>query len=303
LNDKYGAIDAAIFDLPDVDGTLTRSLVALGANRDLGPEKAHTWTIGADYHVAFSSNLDAATSLTYFNTVYRDRIQFVDNNIFNILPNAAIYPSAVVRNPSLAFVNDFIANAAQVFDIVGPYDPSQIAAFVRSTPLNVASYNTDGLDLLIHLKELSRVGEFAESLNATYYLNASQQTTAYVPTVSRLNDIFYLPGLKLRASASWSKNPWSIGSFVNFQKRYHNDNVVPTEPVDSYTTVDMQVSFAPDTLFGGGFRVGLSALNVFDRQPPHVVTPLFPNSVQFGFDPASANPIDRFLSLQLSKHW
>jgi outer membrane receptor protein involved in Fe transport len=303
LNDKYGAIDAAIFDLPDVGGTLTRSLIALGANRDLGPEKAHTWTVGANYHVAFSSNLDAATSLTYFNTVYRDRIQFVDNNIFNILPNAAIYPSAVVRNPSLAFVTDFIANAAQVIDAVGPYDPSEIAAFVRATPLNVASYKTDGLDFLVHLKEPSRVGEFAESLNATYYLNASQRTTAYVPTVSRLNDIFYLPGLKLRASASWSKNSWSIGSFVNFQKRYHNDNVVPTEPVDSYTTVDMQVSFAPDTLFGGGFRVGLSALNVFDRQPPRVVTPLFPQGVQFGFDPANANPIDRFLSLQLSKHW
>jgi hypothetical protein len=247
---------------------------------------------------------DAEMSLTYFNTRYRDRIQIVDNNIFNILPNAQIYPSAVIRNPSLTFVNDFIANAAQVFNFTGgPYQPSQIAAFVRATPLNVSSYNTDGLDLLVHLREPSRVGEFAESLNATYYLNAGQKTTADVPTVSRLNEIFYLPALKLRASASWSRNAWSIGSFVNFTKRYHNDTVDPTEPVDSYMTVDMQVGFAPDALFGGGFRVSLSALNVFDRQPPRVVTPQFLGGVQYGFDPANANPIDRFISLQLSKHW
>lgn len=304
LNDKYGAIDAAIFDLPDVGGNVTRSLVALGANRELGPEKAHTWTAGADYHVNFSSNASAVTSLTYFNTTYRDRIQFVDNNIFNILPNAQIYPSAVVRNPSLAFVNDFITNAAQVFNLTGgPYQPSQIAAFVRATPLNVSSYKTDGLDLLVHLNEPSRVGEFAESLNVTYYLSASQQTTANVPIVSRLNEIFYLPGLKLRGSASWSKNPWSIGSFVNFTKRYHNDSIDPSAPVDSYMTVDMQVGFAPDAFFGGGFKVSLSALNVFDRQPPRVVTPQFIGGVQFGFDPANANPIDRFISLQLSKHW
>jgi iron complex outermembrane receptor protein len=304
LNDKYGAVDAAIFDLPDVGGAVTRSLVAVGANRDLGPEKAHTWTVGGDYHVKFAIDSDATLSLTYFNTNYRDRIQFVDNNLFNILPNAAIYPSAVIRNPSLAFVTDFLANAAQVFNETGgPFDPSQIAAFVRGTPINVASYKTDGLDLLIHLKEPSRVGEFAESLNATYFLNASQQTTPYVPSISRLNDIFYLPALKLRASASWSSNPWSIGSFVNFTKRYHNDNVDPTVPVDSYTTVDMQLGFAPEALFGGGFKVSLSALNVFDRQPPRVFTPLFLGGVQFGFDPANANPIDRFISLQLSKHW
>ncbi len=95
LIDKYGEITAVIFDLPDSAGT-TRSVVALGANRFLGPEKAHTWTLGSDYRPSFASDL--TLSLTYFDTVYRNRITTVDPDIFNILPNQAIYPTAVLRN-------------------------------------------------------------------------------------------------------------------------------------------------------------------------------------------------------------
>src|SRR6185312_1360945 len=136
LLDKYGEIRALIFDLPDSTGGTTRSVVSSGANRDLGPEKAHTWTLGADYRPSFVPDL--TVSVTYFDVVYRNRVSTVDPDVFNILPNQAIYPTAVLRNPSPAFINSFLAGATEVFNLVGPFDPTEIAAFVRGVPLNVA---------------------------------------------------------------------------------------------------------------------------------------------------------------------
>jgi iron complex outermembrane receptor protein len=301
LLDKYGMINAVIVDLPDSTGTNTRSIVSLGANRDLGPEKAHTWTLGADYRPSFVPDLTA--SLTYFDTVYRNRVTTVDPNFFNILPNQAIYPSAVLRNPSLAFVNSFLASTTQVFNLVGPYDPSGIAAFVRDVPLNVALYRTNGMDMLLRFNKLTRAGQFTGSLNATYYLKADQQVTTESGTATRLDRLFYLPAFRYRLSGAWTRASWSLATSVNYTKRYVDNTVDPAEEVGAYTTVDAQVSFAPASLWDGSFRISLSAINVLDERPPEVNTPLFPGGVQFGFDAANASPIGRFLTLQLSKRW
>jgi iron complex outermembrane recepter protein len=300
LLDKYGAIRALVFDLPDLTGT-TRSIVSLGANRDLGPEKAHTWTLGADYRPSFVPDLTA--SVTYFDTVYRNRVTTVDPDILNILPNQAIYPTAVLRNPPLAFVNSFLASASEVINFVGPFDPSEIAAFVRAVPLNVALYRTNGLDMLLRFSKLTRAGQFAGSVNGTYYLKADQQVTAESAAVTRLDRLFYLPSFRYRLSGAWSRSSWSLAASVNHTKRYINDSVDPAEGIDSYTTVDTQVSFSPASLWDGSFRISLSAINVLDEQPPKVNTPLFPAGAQFGFDAANASPIGRFLTLQLSRRW
>jgi len=300
LLDKYGEIRAGIFDLPDSAG-VTRSIVSVGANRDLGPEKAHTWTLGSDYRPSFVP--DVTLSVTYFDTVYRSRITTVDPDLFNILPNQAIYPTAVLRNPPLALVNSLLANATEVFNLVGPYDPSEIAAVVRDVPLNVAVYRTNGMDMLLRINKLTRFGQFAGSVNATYYLKADQQVTTESPAATRLNRLFYLPAFRYRASGGWVRGPWSLAAAVNYTKRYLNQSVDPAAVIDAYTTVDAQVSFAPASLWDGGFRISLSALNVFDEQPPKVNTPLFTGGVQFGFDAANASPIGRLLTLQLSKRW
>jgi iron complex outermembrane receptor protein len=300
LLDKYGVIRAVIFDLPDSAGT-TRSIVAVGANRDLGPEKAHTWTVGTDYRPSFVPDLTA--SVTYFDTVYRNRVTTVDPDIFNILPNQAIYPTAVLRNPPLALVNSFLANATEVINLVGPYDPSEIAAFVRAVPLNVALYKTNGMDMLLRFNKLTRAGQLTGSLNATYYLKADQQVTTESAAVSRVDRLFYLPAFRSRLSGAWARGSWSLAASVNYTKRYLNNTVDPAEVVDAYTTVDAQVSFAPVSLWDGSFRISLSAINLLDEQPPKVNTPLFPGGVQFGFDAANASPIGRLLTLQLSKRW
>jgi iron complex outermembrane recepter protein len=300
LFDKYGSITAVIFDLPDSAGA-TRSLISLGANRDLGPEKADTWTLGSDYRPPFIPDL--TVSVTYFDTVYRNRITTVDPDIFNILPNQAIYPTAVLRNPPLALVNSTLANASEVINAVGAFDPSEIAAIVRDVPLNVAQYRTNGMDMLLRFSKLTRAGQLVGSVNATYYLKADQQVTTESPVVTRLNRLFYLPSFRYRASGGWIRAPWSLAASVNYTKRYINDSVDPAEVIGAYTTVDAQVSFAPVSLWDGSLRISLSALNIFDEEPPKVSTPLFPGNTQFGFDAANSNPIGRFLTLQVSKRW
>jgi hypothetical protein len=118
-----------------------------------------------------------------------------------------------------------------------------------------------------------------------------------------LDRLFYLPSFRYRASGAWERVPWSLAASVNHTKRYINDSVDPAEAVDAYTTLDVQVSFAPASLWDGSFRISLSAINVLNELPPKVNTPLFPAGVQFGFDAANASPIGRFLTLQLSKRW
>jgi iron complex outermembrane receptor protein len=303
LTEKYGDITAALFDAPDPlslspTGT-TLTLISLGGNRKLGPQKAKTWTFGADWTPATVSGLKL--SATYFNTNYRDRIQIVDANIFNILPNEALYPTAVVRNPGGAFVGQFIGNANMFLNFSGPFNPGDVGAFVIAQPLNVAEYKVTGIDLLADYDQSTTFGYLDWSLNTAWLLSTDQQTTPTSGVVDRLNKIFYQPALRVRGGVTWTRDSLSATVMANYVRAYSNDTVTPSESIRSYKTIDLQIAYGPRQFWGT--RLSVSVRNVFDERPPFVQSLTFTGGGQFNFDPANADPIGRFVSVQLTKRW
>ena len=77
---------------------------------------------------------------------------------------------------------------------------------------------------------------------------------------------------------------------------------IPTE-IDSWTTVDLTLRYdasqIADSGFLNGFKVTLGVSNVFDEDPPVVLT----NLLGLGYDGANADPVGRYVSLRLSKRW
>jgi iron complex outermembrane receptor protein len=301
LIEKYGDILAVLFDAPDPaspTGT-TLSLISLGGNPDLGPQRAKTWTVGADWTPPSAPGLKL--SATYFQTNYRDRIQIVAASIFDILPNEALYPTAVVRNPGATFVNQFIGSADTFLNFFGPFDPADVGAFVIAQPLNVAQYRVSGIDLLAGYHQPTSFGELDWTLNTAWLLNAQQRTTATSPTIDRLNKIFYSPALRVRGGVTWTRKALSATVSAAYTGSYTNNTVTPTQSVRSYKTVDLQLAYTPEHFWG--LRASVSVRNVFDEQPPFVESPTFTGGGQFNFDPANADPIGRFVSAQLTKRW
>ncbi len=76
-------------------------------------------------------------------------------------------------------------------------------------------------------------------------------------------------------------------------------------PIDSWTTVDLNVTFdTKDNLGGAFFRdtaLRLSITNLFDQDPPKL--PLFADISVDGYDPTNASPLGRFISLELTKRF
>ena len=92
--------------------------------------------------------------------------------------------------------------------------------------------------------------------------------------------------------------------FVNYVDSYHVDSTAASEPMNSWTTVDLSLMY--DTASVGNsilsntiFR--LSAINVFDEDPP--AAPIFTNLAVDGFDPTNASPLGRFISFEITKRW
>jgi outer membrane receptor protein involved in Fe transport len=81
---------------------------------------------------------------------------------------------------------------------------------------------------------------------------------------------------------------------LNYTGHYDDTTTVPSGSVASWTTVDAQVAYAPTSI--KGLTVSLSAVNIFDRDPPYVAgTNEFDSTIHY--DVANGNPLGRQVTL------
>src|SRR5690606_42102439 len=113
------------------------------------------------------------------------------------------------------------------------------------------------------------------------------------------------PDWRLRANLGVRQGPVSLNAFVNYTDSYTDTRVWPTRAMDSYTTVDARFAYDFDhgdrSGFLGGVTLALSALNLFDQDPPNAI--VVQTSRDMGFDPTNANPMGRMVSIELTKRW
>jgi outer membrane receptor protein involved in Fe transport len=277
-------------------------LVEFGGNPGLRAQTAKTWTLGIDWDTGGSIPFRA--HLNYYAIQFTDRItnlQGAGYNVFYALPMAAVLGPQIVRtNPSAALVQQLISSPVYLdFGTIGP----DFAAVIDSRELNLSSIDTRGLDLSASYG--FDLGQFKiePGIDANYILKFTNQFTSATPTVSTVNTLYNPTRLKARGHLTVTDGPFDIAAFINYVSAYNNNLTVGDPvPISSWTTIDMTASYACAACQGllRDFGVTFGVINLANRAPPFAANA---NGFAVNYDGANANPLGRYLFVQLTKRW
>ena len=296
----HGTSQIYLYNATFVGGTGTGTvLMTSGGNPKLEPEKANSWTLGAEWKPISSSTL----SVTYFDTDYTGRVVRPVNLTTAALSNP-IYSPFVLYNPSTTDKAQAVAQAS-VFNNFssGAYDPANVVALVYNTYANATSQQIRGLDAAYRQSiDLSgaRVQVFA---NGTW-LQLKQQTLVTLPATELSGTIFSVPTFKGRAGLSWNSGRWSITGIANYVAGETDTVIVPHTNVAAWTTVDANIGYRLSPQENGllsGLKIVLAASNLFNKAPPYTPTPLANTSPHY--DSTNTSIVGRFVSLTVAKSW
>jgi iron complex outermembrane receptor protein len=304
LEDMHGLQQLAVLDLPDSMSPAGNSpvLAKIGGNPALQPETADTLSFGVDYVPSTTSGL--LLSATGFDIKYSNRIAQLENTYAALTdPLNAFF---VTRSPGAMQTQALYKSypPADVFNETGsPFDSDTIAAIVDFRVVNVSRQTVRGADFMASY----RIG--TDSAGTLFFFNGSyldlqQQDTPLSPTETLTGLAFYPARIRARGGATWNKAGWSLTGTANYLAHETNTEVVPQQQVGSWTTVDAALKYSPSLpgMFSG-LRFSLAVINLFDRDPPRVLTPDTVTGVNLDYDAANTNPLGRFVSLSVSKKW
>ena len=289
-------------------------LAISGTSRDLGPETSRTFTGGVDIDKDWGAHT-LSFSTSYFDIRYEDRIGSTpvpgNRGSFDA-PNIAInspelFPEGtVIFNPTLDQVNDIIADLAGPVSSFPGTDPLD-AAFINFTGVrrNQALNFVKGVDFDLSYTYASGHGAYSLGFGGTYLRDFEQQAASTTPIIDVLNTQFNPVDLRLRGNLGYSHNGLSLNMFVNYADGYRVDDTPDAAPIDSWTTVDLNLAYDMADRFGDGafknIQFRLSVTNLFDENPPS--TPDAPQFGLFGYDPANASPLNRFVAFEVTKRF
>jgi outer membrane receptor protein involved in Fe transport len=289
------------FTIPDPQSPTGQSnvLVRRGNDPDLRPEKATTWTAGADLEPLALPGLKA--SVTYFAIDYRDRITSPAANLFNFLVNRSTYQPIITDHPSAELIRAFYASPF----FVNPFgiDPATISAAIDARLQNLSVVRESGLDADLRFGFEALGGQAELGASGTYIFRIDQGLTPTAPVTDVVDVLGNPVDLRVRGRALWSDDRWSASLFVNYLDSYTNLTNATPQRVDSWTTVDAQLAYRLPEGEGplSGLRIALGATNLFDSDPPYAAYNL--GLVVTGYDPDNASPLGRVVSLQVAKRW
>ncbi|WP_068875139.1 MULTISPECIES: TonB-dependent receptor [unclassified Phenylobacterium] len=275
------------------------TLTLSGGNPDLKPETANSWTLGFDWQPASIPGL--SVSATGFDIRFKNRIDKpVSANQANALqdPNLATFVTRISPATSasdLALIQSLLADPA-FSNATGSFPAEQYGAILDNRYVNAASVKVRGVDMTARYSFDVGGDTIALAGNATYMLDFEQQLTPTSAVVERVNRINFPVRFRSRVTADWTRGRLTLGGAFNYVVGYRDDAGVK---IGDQPTFDLQARLAAAKT---GPLAGVSALlnvrNVFDRDPP-----FYNNSVGIGYDAANADPIGRYVSLQLTRSW
>lgn len=290
---------------PAAAGGVTDTLIISGGNPGLDAETSQSYTFGLDWNPTALPRL--ATSVTYFNIDFRDRLSQPPVTILSGIFSDPALASFVDLSPSLDAVQAAFADPNFGGDLAGRGAAGVTAIFDARTA-NIASSRQSGVDFSAKYRQPLAAGDLAFSMSVSRLIKNDFRSVDESPGVALLNSFAQPPKYRGRASVAWVDRLFSSTLSVNYLNSYENSLVVPAESIDSWTTADLNVSYKAPASSGllAGVAVSLSVLNLTDEEPPFVripVTALLPGQNSIPFDPANAAPVGRLISFQLSKDW
>jgi iron complex outermembrane receptor protein len=278
-------------------GPTIQGVALSGANLDLEPETATTWSVGADFDLIDNLRL----GVTYWDVEYENQVLANLSNLA-ILNQEAQYAGTniILRGADAAARVQQLTSSGVAF-VGAPAQPIQLFVDGRSQNLGVSV--TRGIDFTADYT--LPLGSDLLSFNAsgTYLTNYRVAVTPTAPLLDQRNRIFRPLKFKARASVSWVHGPLTARLLATHVGGYLNDAIVPNEEVTSYTPVDLSVSwtFGQDgswSPFGSEVTLGAEVRNMFDEDPPYVnIAPSGNGSG--GYDATAASPVGRMFAASL----
>jgi len=270
-------------------------LLRFGGNPDLQPERARSWTAGLDYSSVRFPGLKL--SATWFDTRFRGQIGTpVAENISNVLGNPAYAPFVQTLDPSNAADQAKVAALLAGTTSAALYPTTAYTAIVDARYVNTGGLHVQGFDFTARYGAPVGGGKLDLTANASYVLDYKRKVTPDTPWLSLLNQARQPVDLRAKLGATWTREAWSVTSGLNYVDDY---KTAAGKAIDSWTTVDAQITWRAQ---GAGWSKGLSAAlsvqNLFDTDPP-----FYDDPQGVGYDTANADPLGRFVSLQLTKRW
>ena len=291
-----GVVSLQNFVDPTSKTGVTRGILLQGGNGTLQPEKATTWTLGAELKPAILPG--ALLSATYFNIDYKDRLQAPANLGTQALLQATTLAPFITRNPSASAVSALFSSP--YFTGI-PESASNILVVVDGRKQNTGVAKAQGLDLSARYSFTNSLGDWEAGVLGSYFFNFRQSLVATAPLVNVINTINNPLRFTARGDIGVTREQFSARVAINYTNAYKNDIVVPVATVGSIATADLLVSYdikrETVKMFGQGLRLSLSVQNIFDRQPPYV------QNGSLAFDPQVLSAIGRFGSVAMSTKW
>jgi iron complex outermembrane receptor protein len=289
----------------------TTTLLLDGSNPNLQPEHADTFSAGVTFKPLFLTGLKV--DFSFFHIAYRDRIDrlILDGYFTNVITAADQLGSLVNLNPTLSQVNAALAPIPpSSFLCIGTAcAASDVHAIANIGFVNVGVATVQGYDLDARYDWDTGVGRFFVDAAGTLMTENSLQITPVTTPNSLLNQFGDPLRFRAKTNAGWNLAEWSAYGRVNFANAYHNslDPNCPELPgcgISSWITVDSGVAFTSPkdkTGFGGGLRIAVDVMNLFNRAPPYANRPS--SAIPIAYDPLNANPLLRTLSVSVTKQW
>ena len=269
-----------------------------GGNPTLTPETATSWSLGFDSALQALPGL--RLSLSWFDTRFTNRIE---QPVRQALGTA-------LSDPAYAAFVQFVspatdpADRARVQALIDAPQASGLAAFPATTYgaivdaryVNTGSLHVAGLDAQIGYSITHGATHFDLAANGAYLERYDQGITPTSVPVSRLNTANFPVRFRGRATAAATRGALNGQLALNYVGAYQS----PLGPrIDAQLTADAQVRISgQDQGRFAGLSARLSVRNLFDAKPPFYDSP-----ANVAYDPANADPIGRFVTLQLTKAW
>lgn len=276
------------------------TLLVLGGNPELKPERATTWSATLVIHPRALPG--ARLEVSYFDVVYKERIVTPITFLSQALSNPT-YTDQVSFNPSPADQQAVIASAAYFANFTAaPYNPANVVAIIDNGNVNAGRQVARGVDILAdYIVAAGRSGQVRFALNASY-LDSEQQLSASQPITPLAGLIFNPPHWRGRATISWATGPATLTGNLNYIGGVEDVRRTPAARVRSMATFDLTGRYG--ILRGEGPLDGLeltvSAHNLFNAKPDPIRVTL---AYETPYDSTNYSPVGRLLSIGINKKW
>jgi outer membrane receptor protein involved in Fe transport len=269
-----------------------------GARPSYSPERSTSYTVGFEWTPEEPAGLRVRSN--FYSVTYRDQIT-VPPDVDTLLAHAGTYSGIVVPNPSADVLSGAYARAQMyphgVLNLLGRDNQGPIDFYVDQRTRNFARLLTTAVDFDLAYDLPSKYGVWTLGLTGTRVLKLDERASPVAPDVSILDTFAHPLSQRYQGQVGLRS---SIGITAqlraNYLGSYSNNQVIPAEPVASWTTFDANVMVPLDSIVpaSGGARLDFSIENMLNREPPHVRTPTVPD----GYDPVLANALGRVIALR-----